>query len=164
MNIYLMKKPKRVNSVSVTLFVMAAVTAYLGWALIPIYWPVFQLTGIMRGVCNAAYREKNNDLLIEQVVKEGRRTGLRLSKENFSFERIPYSEEELLSAPEGLRFLLGERGKFCVLSFHYEDNYVLPLIERNQRFVFDRTIKTELEQVSWSKEDNCTCVSVPTGQ
>jgi len=164
LNIYLMKKPKRINSVSVTLFVMAALILYLGWALIPIYWPVFQLTGIMRGVCNAAYRERDNDLLIGQVVKEGRRTGLRLSKENFLLERVPYTEEELLAAPEGPRRLMSERGKLCVLTFHYEDNYVLPLIERNQRFVFDRTIETKLEQVSWSKEDNCTCVSVPTGQ
>lgn len=164
MNIYLMKKPKRINSVSVTLFLLMVAGAYLGWTFVPVYWPVFQMTGIMRGVCNTAYRERNDDKLLDILVKEGRRTRLRLSKENFAVERVPYTEEELLAAPEGPRKVMADRGKTCVISFHYEDEYTWPILEKRAPLIIDRTIETPLEQVSWKKDDNCTCVSVPTGQ
>ena len=164
MNIYLMKKPKRINSVSVTLFLLLVAGAYLGWTFGPVYWPFFQMTGIMRGVCNTAYREKNDDKLLEALVKEGRRTRLRLSTDNFSIERIQYSEEELLAAPEGPRKIVAERGKACVINFHYEDEFTWPVLERRSPVIIDRRIETPLEQVSWKKDDNCTCVSVPRGQ
>ncbi|MBK6689938.1 MAG: hypothetical protein IPG45_36065 [Deltaproteobacteria bacterium] len=164
MNIYLMKKPKRINSVSVTLFVMAAGLGYLGWALIPIYWPVFQMDGIMRGACNDAYRERNDSVLVNRLVSQGRRTKLRLSPENFSLQRVPYSDEELMAMPEGPRRVNEERGKMCLITFHYEDTYTWPIIERKQLFVFDRVVEAPLETVSWKKQDQCSCSSVPTGQ
>lgn len=163
MNIYLMKKPKRINSVSVTLFLMAAVTAYLGWAYIPIYWPLIQMSGIMRGVCNDAYREQRNDALLQQLVREGKRTRLRISADNFSVERVAYSEEEMMNQSEHAKSILRARGKACVISFHYEDTYTWPLFDSPHRVVFDRTVETPLETVKWTKDETafCTCVSVP---
>jgi succinyl-CoA synthetase alpha subunit len=59
---------------------------------------------------------------------------------------------------------LGRQGHRGREDRHYEDEFTWPLLEKRSPLVVDRNIETPLETVSWSKEDNCTCVSVPTGQ
>lgn len=162
MNIYAMKKPKRINSVSITFFILAVVVGYAGWALIPIYWPVFQLSGIMRGICYDAYRNHDNEKLMDKLLKEGRRTGLKLSEDNFRLTRLPYSEEELVALTGGVmekRGLYLKRGKTCRLEMHYEDDFTLPVIDKSVHLSFDKTVESTLEQIKYDK--TCTCVTLP---
>ena len=161
MNIYAMKKPKRINSVSVTFFILALVVGYVGYFFVPIYWPVFQLSGIMRGVCYDAYRYTNDEQLMTKLLQDGRRTGLKLSKDNFRLTRIGYEAEELRTLSKGnsrLKDILAERGKACRLEMHYEDDYALPFTSKTVHLKFDKTVEQTLEQVEY---DTCTCVSLP---
>lgn len=167
MSIYLQKKPKRINSVSVTLTLIVIGGGYLLWFWIPAYWPIFQLTGIMRGACNDAYHETNNEKVIEQLVVEARRTRLKISKDNFRMDRARYTDDELRKLPGGNRNdRWARRGKTCIIEMHYEDDYVWPLIGKTQHLVFEKRIETELTPVTWEKNDwslpeGCRCVRVP---
>ncbi len=149
MNIYAMKKPKRINSVSITVTLVILVVGYLGWFIIPTWWPSFQMGGIMRGACNDAYRMTNDEKLMTKLVKDSRRTGLKITKENFRFTRIKYTAEELneLNYPSGST--PDVRGKRCVIEFYYEDDYMWPLINKPQRIVFEKRIEAPLEQIKY---------------
>lgn len=162
MNIYSMKKPKRINSVSITILVIGLVVGYLGWAIIPVYWPIFQLSGIMNGTCNDAYREQDDDKLMTKLVKDTQRTGLPLTKDNFRFTRIKYSEEEIQAVgpnKHGVQQMMRKRGKECLLEMRYDASYPLPLINQKVRWPFERSVRKTLEQVKYDK--TCTCVTVP---
>lgn len=152
-----MKKPKRFNSVSVSLLVIALVLAYLAWAFVPIYWPIFQLQGIVRGACNEAYKKYDNDEVLRWLLTESRRTGLRLTKDNFRMHREPHTEEELTQmvqkAPSNrqsqLRDMFTRRGKTCVISYRYKDTYTLPLFGTEVPLTFENTVKGTLETVTY---------------
>lgn len=162
MSIYAMKKPKRVNAVSVTFFFLALIVGYLGWAAVDIYWPIFQLSGIMRGACNDAYRVTDDKVVMQKLLKDAQRTKLKITKDNFRLTRLPYSEDEIvkLSANNpNLRKMLVERGKTCMIEMRYEDDFSLPLIDKKMHIPFSKTVTATLEQVKYEK--SCTCVSVP---
>jgi hypothetical protein len=160
-NIYLMKKPKRVNAVSVTITIIALIIAYTGWFLVPAFWPIFQVTGMMRGACNDAYKIYDDEKVMAKLMKEVPRAKLRMTKENFRLTRVPYTEEELDAAVkdkgEKVREFYQKRGKTCVLEMIYKDSYEWPLIGKTTDFTFERKVETELEQVQWEK--SCTCVT-----
>lgn len=156
MSIYEIKKPKRINSVSVTFFFVALVVAYTCWAIIPMFWPVFQLTGIMRGACNDAYRTSDNEVIIKKLIKDSSRTGLRLSPNNFRMSREPYSKEELKGKSEDTKIRFQKRGKVCVIEMHYEDDFTLPLLNKTVHVPFDRTVTAPLELVDYGP--GCSCI------
>lgn len=161
MNIYSMKKPKRINAVSVIFVFLAAVIGYLGYVFVPIYWPIFQLSGIMRAACYEAYRQTADEPVMASLLDNGRRTKLKLSKDNFRFTRLPYSEEELKVQSKGkprLREILMERGARCRIEMHYEDDYPIAFTGKTIHLTFDKTVEQTLEQVDY---EMCTCVSVP---
>lgn len=163
MNIYMMKKPKKINSVSVTLALIGLVLAYAGWFLVPAFWPIFQLTGVMRSTCNTAYRELNDEKVMAELLKQAKRTGLKLTKDNFRFTREPYTVEELEAARQkhsGSEELLQKRGKACVLEMRYVDDYTWPLIGKTTTIPFEREVRVDLKTVEWEKQ--CTCVTVPS--
>jgi hypothetical protein len=149
MGIYEIKKPKKINSFSVTLFLIVVTVGYLGYWYLPIWWPVFQITGIMKGICNDAYRNPNNDELLDKLVKETKRTGLNLTKENFSIYRSPYPEGELPKEP-GTRENFIKRGKTCELTFSYGKPYELPLTGgKVVNLAWEKTIVTDLSVVHY---------------
>jgi hypothetical protein len=148
LGIYEMKKPKRINSFSVTLALLVSAAVYTGYVLIPVWWPVFQETGIMQGICNDAYREFDNDKLMGKLLKESARTGLRLTKENFTFERIPYTAEETRQWT-GASNLYSLRGKECILSMGYVSNFTWPGIGRQSQISWQKTVRTDLATVKW---------------
>ncbi len=156
MSIYEIKKPKRINSVSVTFFFLAVGFGYAGWALVPMFWPVFQLTGIMRGACNDAFRVYDDEAVVAKLIKDASRTGLRLSKDNFRMSRVPYTQQEQAGKTEGLKTLRIKRGKECVIEMHYEDDYTLPLFNKVVHVPFDRTVRTNLKDIDAGID--CTCV------
>ena len=169
MSVYLQKNPKRVNFVSVTLTLSVLVVGYLLWFWIPTYWPVFQLTGLMRGACNDAYRLLDNEKVIEKLLVNARRTRLRLSKDNFRMSRTRYTDDELRTLPGGMKTdMWALKGKTCVIEMHYEDDYEWPLIGKTQRLVFERTVEEDLTPVIWEKSDyslpDCRCVSLPPAE
>lgn len=162
MNIYLMKKPKRVNSVSVSVALLVLVLGYAGWFFLPAYWPVFQLNGIMHGICNDAYRIQDETVLMQRLLKEARRTGLKLSEKNFRFIRVQWTDEELrerLQEDKNAWALYQRRGKECVLQMRYVDRYPLPLLGNTVQMSWSNEVKAPMEPITWEKK--CTCVSVP---
>lgn len=158
MNIYAPKKPKRINSVSVTIALFLLVFGYLGWAFGPILWSVFQLEGMARAACNHAYRELDDEAVIAGLVRDSARTGLRLTAENFRMTRVPYEEAELREETASIgsdqqraqraRFLR-ERGKTCVIEYYYRDQYPLPLIGQTIELTFNDEVRGSLETVTW---------------
>ncbi len=147
-----MKKPRRINTVSVAFVVAALLVGYAAYAFIPIYWPIFQMEGIIRGICNDAYRELNNDRLMDKLLAETKRTGLKLSKDNFRMKRIPYDQHELdklgigdAAAPT----LVEQRGKAFEIAYRYRDTYSLPLIGQTLTLTFEDTLSTSLETVQY---------------
>ena len=158
--IYEIKKPRRINSFSVTIFLMAAAIGYLGYFFIPVWWPVFQLTGIMRGACNNAYREYDDKKVISVLLRDASRTKLRVTEDNFRLTRLPYTEEELAVLSKGQQTgmdLLRRRGKECVLEMRYQDDYKWPLIGTTTHLEFEREVRASLETIKWEK--GCTCVT-----
>lgn len=158
MNIYAPKKPKRINSVSVTIALVLLVVGYLGWAFGPILWSVFQLEGIARAACNDAYRQLDDDAVIERLVRDSARTGLRLTKENFRLTRLPYDpaelEEQTATIKDSRRradqvMFLKQRGKTCVIEYYYRDRYPLPLIGQSIELTFNDEVRGSLETVTW---------------
>lgn len=162
MSIYAMKKPKRINAVSVSFFFLALIVGYIGWAAVEIYWPVFQLSGIMRGACNDAYKIHDDEKVMAKLLKDARRTGLPLSNDNFRFTRVPHSDEELITKSKGnaaIRRNMIRRGKTCVIEMRYEDDFKLPLLDKRLHIPFSREVEGPLELVKYEKM--CTCVTVP---
>lgn len=144
-----MKKPRAFNSLTVTLILLVAGLVYAGYWIVPVWWPVFQLTGIMRGICNDAYHQRDNEILIEKLLKEGARTGLILSKENFQLERVAYSEEEIQKFDEQARPLMISRGKECVLRLIYVSNAKWPFLDKSTKITWRRSISTDLGIVKY---------------
>lgn len=162
MNIYAMKKPKRINAVSISFFFLALIFGYIGWAVVEIYGPIFQLSGIMRGACNDAYRNTSDEQVMNKLLKDSQRTGLPLTKDNFRFTRIPYSEEELQVLTKGnqsARAAIAARGKTCKIEMRYANDFKLPLLDKTVHIPFEKTVVASLEQVKYDKM--CTCVTVP---
>lgn len=161
MNIYLQKKQKKINSVSVTITVTLAVIGYLLWFAIPTYWPIFRMTGIMKSTCNEAFKVIDEDRLMRKLLIEAKRTKLKLTKNNFRMTRTPFTVEELEAKTKDQTQWpnIRKRGKECVLDFYYEDDYEWPLIGAKTHLVFERQVVEPMEAVTWEKTNyDCTCV------
>ncbi|MCA9549042.1 MAG: hypothetical protein KC933_03335 [Myxococcales bacterium] len=163
MSIYAMKKPKRVNSVSIALFIGLVLIGYLVYAFLPIYWPIFQLGGMMQTACNEAYRQLDNELVVEGLVKNAKRTGLPLTKDNFRMTRLPYSDEELMKfqGNTGVQETMRKRGKECLVEMRYRGSYTLPFTNFTFTKEWSGEKRAPLELIKWEKQ--CTCVTVPGG-
>lgn len=158
MNIYAPKKPKKINSVSVSIALFVLVFGYLGWAFGPILWSIFQLKGIARAACNEAYRELDNEKVVAELVRNSARTGLRLTAENFRMTRLPYDEAGLreetaaITDPQSRAqraAYLNKRGKTCVIEYYYRDRFPLPLIGQSVELTFNNDVRGSLETVTW---------------
>lgn len=149
--IYEMKKPARINSFSVTLTLIVATLAYAGYFFIPVWWPVFQVTGIMRGICNDAYHTFENEKLMEKLLKETKRTGLYLTSDNFVLERVPYTEEDYQAQniDYSKRPAYERRGKLCRLTLTYTSKARWPFLEKVTDIPWNRSIETDLSIIKW---------------
>lgn len=145
MGIYEIKKPRKINSFSVTLFLIVTIGGYLLYWYIPIWWPIFQMQGIMNGICNDAYREIDNEKLMAKLLKESQRTHLRVTKENFKLERVPYMPNELPNLTE----YAAARGKFCKLSFSYAAESELPFIGKRVQHEWHKSAEVDLKIVKY---------------
>jgi len=157
-NIYAPKKPKRINSVSVTLALMTLAFGYFLWAFIPIYWPIFQLKGIIRAACNDAYRVLDDEAVVSKLVQDAARTGLPLTKDNFRMERVQMEPEEIEAETADFedqvqkrlrQDYLRQRGKTCKIEYYYRGRYDLPLIAQTVQITWNDTVSGSLETVSW---------------
>ena len=167
MNIYAMKKPKRINAVSVSLFVFAVLFVYGVWALVPTFWPLWQMSGIMRSGCARAYQSDDNEWVMKQVLKDSRRTGLTVTKNNFRLARVPYDDAELEGKTKAMQDLMVKYGRECVLRFRYVDTYQLPLIGVEYRLPYESKITVNLRRNEGDKNtlndlvyNSCSCTSV----
>ncbi len=163
MNIYLHRKPKRINSFSVTVTLLSLTTGYLGWAFLPAWWPIFQMNGIMRAACNAAYRSIDDKEIMDGLLAESQRTGLGLTRDSFEFERIPFTDDEVIELREkGIaNDRMIQRGSTCVLRLYHEGEIEWPLVGTTTDITWEREVRGSLENVDWAKEhQDCTCVSL----
>lgn len=170
MSIYAIKKPKRINSVSVGLTIILAGILYLGYAMLPVMWPLWQVGGMMRSTCAQSFSSVGDDAeLLKKLVRETRRTRLRISVDNFQFEREPYSDAELENLPAARRDQLQLRGKTCVIRFRYDDEYELPLLGIRYRLPYESSSTYDLQESEGGSMSNplydlaynsCTCTSV----
>ncbi len=145
MGIYEIKKPKKINSFSVTLFLIVTISGYFLYWYIPVWWPIFQIQGIMNGICNDAYREVDDEKLMAKLLKEAQRTRLRVSKDNFKLERVPYEQGELANTTAHV----SARGKACKLSFAYAMESELPLIGKKVPLEWHKTAEVDLKIVKY---------------
>jgi hypothetical protein len=152
-SIYAAKKPKRINAVSVTVFLVLLVVGYAAYALIPIYWPVFQLKGVLRSACNEAYRKVDDEEVMKYIMTQSRRTGLKLTKDNFRFRREPYPADELSALTQGkdpnYAEYVRKRGKTCVIDYYYRDEYTLPVVGTKLTLTFQDSVTGTLEAVRY---------------
>lgn len=149
MSIYEVKKPKRLNAFSVPLFIVLFAVGYFLYWWLPMWWPVFTLTNIMRGICNDAYREMDDEKLMTKLLNDSRRTGLRLTAENFEIERIPWEEGELEAKGQKRSETSDKRGKTCVINFYYTVDSQLPIIGKSVEVNFDREVQGDLSVIQW---------------
>lgn len=149
------KKPSAFNVVNILIVLGLGTAGYVGWWYLPHWWPVWQLSGIMRGVGNEAYREYNNDKLLAKLLKESARTKLGLNEHNFSIERVAYTPEEIEQALEGktatdhMRDLFAKRGKTVRIDFENTVNAKWPLQEKVTPITFRRTVTVDLSIIEW---------------
>ncbi len=162
MSVYQLKKPRRINSVSVGLAVIFAVLVYAAWFLVPMFWPLLQVSGMARRACAHAYAEPNDQVVFDRLLKETRRTRLRLSKDNFRFERIPYSEESLRGVPALKQDRALSIGETCEIAFRYVGDYELPLIGATVTIPYETSYSMSLvprDDKNWLNElaYGCRC-------
>lgn len=163
-----MKKPKRFNSVSVTLALLFAAFVYAVWAFVPVMWPLWRMSGIMRTACAQAYSEPDNRVVLQGLLTSAARTKLRVSEDNFIIDRIGYSDEELREAPEGWRSRMATTGKECVIAFRYVDRYTLPVVGLEYTLPYESSVSLDLRRDEEGSNalyelfyNSCTCTSVP---
>lgn len=160
MNIYAMKKPKKLNAVSVTIGILVIVFGYLTWFLLPVYWPFFQMSGIMRTACIRAFHDKDDKKLLKKMVDEAGRTGLKVTADNFRFTRILYDDAELVGNP--IKEMLRRRGKSCRVEFVHEHDYKIPLTGKtwHKRTLMEQNIDLRELGGNESLLDQCSCDKV----
>ena len=149
MSVYELKKPRFFNSFTNTLLVLALTLGYLGYWFMPHWWPIFQLTGIMRGACNNMYREYDDKKVLEGLLRESKRTGLKLTKDNFLLERVLYDHEEIATQPPHAKDQLQRRGKSCRIQMIYVVDSVLPFINKTKTLEFRRDITGDLAVIQY---------------
>lgn len=161
MSIYAMKKPKRINSVSVTVAIVLLIGGYFAYAFVPKYWPFFQMKGVLRGFCNKAYRDYQDDKkLVDELVKDTRRIKLSLSADNFEFEREPFDQEDFTGVSQARMEQMQQRGKTCVVRFYYEDEITLPIIDKPFTRSWESEVRVPLKNDGPLKGpfEDCSCV------
>ena len=170
MNIYAMKRPRRMNAVSAGLTILLLAAVYAGWALLPVLWPLWQISGMMRTACAQAYRTTDNGEVIAYLMKEVQRSPLAVNEDNFRLERKPYAEDELLNLAPDARRKRRAQGRTCVLRFRYVDRYRLPILGTMYRMPYEASVRLDLRPNEGRGRalndlvyNSCTCTSVRRG-
>ena len=165
MGVYDPKKPKVINAVSVTGALALLVVGYLAYVLVPPYWQIFQLQGILKSACNEAYREWNDEKVVDYLMRQVPRTGLPLSKDNFRFNRIPYTAEERVEEfgerandPQIIQ-LTEDRGATCVFAYRYARSIHFPIIDQDLPVVHQGEVSASLKTVRYDQPLQCRCAS-----
>jgi hypothetical protein len=148
MSIYAPKKPKKINAVSVTVTLVLAVIGYLGWFYLPHWFSVWSASGRMIGVGRDAYREFDDQKIMDKLVREVRAAGLRVGPENFELIREKYTPEELQTLTQGGKgssHVWERRGKTFTVKLAYQVQAKWPLMEKVTPLVFRAERKVDLQ-------------------
>lgn len=170
MNVYAMKKPSKINGVTVVMFLLLTGFIYGVWTFIPVIWPLWQVTNEMRVACASAMRTDDDEEVIKLLLKNTQRTRLKLSADNFQLTRIPYEPEELESKSPEAADRFRKIGRECLLEFYYDDTYLMPIIKREFRMPYQSEIRLDLVKNTAQKNllnewayNSCTCTAVRRG-
>lgn len=149
------KKPSAFNPVNIAIVLGLAALGYGGAFYLPHWWPVWQLSGIMHGIGNEAYRNADDTKLMANLLKEAQRTKLGLTEQNFTIERHPYTPEELEVAADGkpitdhARKVYETRGKSISIHLEHSVDAKWPLMDKWTTLTFRRTVNTDLSTIKW---------------
>ena len=149
MSIYAPKKPKRINTVSVTTTLVLAALIYAGWWYLPHWFKVWQMSSAMITIGRKAYREYDDEKLFTELRTHAARIGLRVTRDNFAIWREPFTAEELSGLTAEARDLYTKRGKKIYISFAYNVDAQWPLIEKTTPLSFDREREVDLAVGKW---------------
>lgn len=149
MSIHTPKKPSRVNAVSVTIFLVVAALGYFAWTFVPPYYNAWRLTGAMMSAARAAYREYDDQKLIERLVLDGKRAGLQVTRDNFALQREPYPEEDLIQQSDHARTLLRQRGRKMTITFALTIEAKWPFLDKVTPINFENVREADLTTESW---------------
>jgi len=170
MGVYDPKKPKAMNAVSVTGALVVLVLGYLAYVLVPPYWQIFQLQGILKSACNEAYQQWSDEKVMDYLMRQVPRTRLPLSKDNFRFTRIPYTAEERreefgerANDPQIVQ-LAETRGATCVMEYRYARTIHFPLIEQELPVVHQGEVRASLKTVRYDQPFQCRCAAVSASE
>lgn len=148
MSVYDPKQPKFFNTLNIFLMLAGLTLGYLGWWFLPHWWPVFQLSGIMKSACYDAYHQTDDSVLLNKLVKDSQRTGLQLQAENFQIIREKYTPEEVMAGK--LSEIQLKRGKSITIKMGYVARAQWPLTDRYKNITFRREQSTDLKQITWT--------------
>jgi hypothetical protein len=152
--IYEIKQPKKINSVSVSVYLSLAAVLYVGAWWIPVWWPVFTLHGVMRGICNDAYNDWDDDRLMKKLLREARlRSELSgLNEDQFKMWRDKYTDQELSSLRVTSNAAITnfqKRGKTCHITWEKDIKTEFPLVDKTKTIHFRREVETDLSTVKY---------------
>lgn len=149
MSIYAPKKPKRINAVSVTTTLVLAALVYAGWWYLPHWFRVWQMSSAMITVGRKAYREYNDEKLVDELKVHAARIGLRVTRDNFATWREPFTADELAQLTNEQREMFSKRGKKIYISFAYNVDAEWPLLDKTTPISFEREREVDLAVVKW---------------
>lgn len=147
MNVYAMKKQRKINSVSVSMALILFLMGYLAYAIVPVWFPMFRMSGVMRGVCNEAYKNFDDEELTKKVLTGARIAGLRLTREEVRFVRVPYDPEVLAMEAPNWREVLSKRGARCQVVFETVAQIHFPIIEKVVDWPYTGYVDREIPRV-----------------
>ena len=144
------KQPSRVNFVSVTLTLVLLGAGYGGWFYVPHWWPVVQLATPMQAACNDAYKEFDNRKVMSRLASAAAKINPQYLPGHFKFERVPFKSTELgRGGADKNHGILRQRGKECIITFHFEVEAKWPLLEKYRHITFHRQVQGDLKPTNW---------------
>ncbi|MBI4814920.1 MAG: hypothetical protein HY791_01600 [Deltaproteobacteria bacterium] len=150
MGVYDPKKQKFFNAPTIVGIISFMILSYFGAWYLPHWWKVWRMTGVMRGVAFDGYHQTDSEPLYKKLVAEARRLELTGAvKEDFKFERIPYSPEELSDKDDHDKALLVGRGKFVVITMDYYVAAKWPFRDASTELHFFRRVEQDMATITW---------------
>ncbi len=151
MSIYAPKKPSKFNRLNFSIAAVFLVLVYFGAWCGPAFYQVWTVTGSMAAECNAAYRELDDQKLVERLVAAARRVGLRtVGPDNFAVQREPPTEAQLAAASSDKgRELMNKRGSAITIAFAVTLDLPWPLIGGSVQMDFERVRTAEMTALKY---------------
>lgn len=151
MSIYAPKKPKRLNSLNVSIAIVTLVLGYLGWFYLPHWFKAWSMSGALVSVGRDAYRVYDDEVLRKKLLAEGRRIGLPVTPKSFLIKREPYSDAEISAMVRDKKdpWYMKNRGKSITIAFAVRVKADWPLTDDSTELEFSSQKTMDLTTVTY---------------